>query len=92
MNNPSLINGNTLIYAPNGVMKTSFSDGIKDIIDGVMPKDMFTIPNILAEFEFENNGALASSKDSNFSIDAFIFNTNDYIIWNYQNNNLVVYS
>lgn len=78
LKNADLINGNTLIYAPNGVMKTSFSDGVKDIINGKMPRDVFTKPNILAEFELENNGIKVSSNDSNFSIDAFVFNSNDY--------------
>lgn len=78
LKNTDLINGNTLIYAPNGVMKTSFSDGLRDIISGDMPKDVFTNPNILSEFELENNGIIVSSNDSNFSIDAFVFNSNDY--------------
>lgn len=78
MKNTNLINGNTLIYAPNGVMKTSFSDGIRDIINGDMPKDVFANPKILSEFELENNGVPVSSNDSNFSIDAFVFNANDY--------------
>lgn len=78
MKNTNLINGNTLIYAPNGVMKTSFSDGIRDIINGDVPKYVFTNPNILSEFELENNGVLVSSNDSHFSIDVFVFNANDY--------------
>lgn len=78
LKNTDLINGNTLIYAPNGVMKTSFSDGVRDIINGNMPRDVFTNPNILSEFELENNGIIVSSNDSNFSIDAFVFNANDY--------------
>ena len=61
-----------------GVMKTSFSDGLRDIISGDMPKDVFTNPNILSEFELKNNGIIVSSNDSNFSIDAFVFNSNDY--------------
>ena len=77
MKNTNLINGNTLIYAPNGVMKTSFSDGIRDIINGDMPKDVFANPKILSEFELENNGVPVSSNDSNFSIDAFVFNDKD---------------
>ena len=63
---------------PMGVMKTSFSDGLRDIISGDMPKDVFTNPNILSEFELKNNGIIVSSNDSNFSIDAFVFNSNDY--------------
>lgn len=78
LKNTDLINGNTLIYAPNGVMKTSFSDGLRDIISGDMPKDVFTNPNIISEFELENNGVIVSSNDSNFTIDAFVFNVNDY--------------
>ena len=78
LKNTNLIDGNTLIYAPNGVMKTSFSDGVRDIINGDMPKDVFTNPNILSEFELENNGVIVSSNDSNFTIDAFVFNVNDY--------------
>ena len=78
LKNTNLIDGNTLIYAPNGVMKTSFSDGVRDIINGDIPKDVFTNPNILSEFELENNGVIVSSNDSNFTIDAFVFNVNDY--------------
>ena len=44
LKNTSLIDGNTLIYALNGVMKTSFSDGVRDIINGDMPKMWW--PNI----------------------------------------------
>ena len=62
--NTNLIDGNTLIYAPNGVMKTSFSDGFRNIINGDMPKDVFTNPNILSEFELENNSVIVSSNDS----------------------------
>ena len=64
MKNTSLIDGNTLIYTPNGVMKTSFSDGVRDIINGDMPKDVFTNHNILSEFELENNSVIVSSNDS----------------------------
>ena len=59
-----MIDGNTLIYAPNGVMKISFSDGFRNIINGDMPKDVFTNPNILSEFELENNSVIVSSNDS----------------------------
>ena len=45
-------------------MKTSFSDGVRDIINGDMPKDVFTNHNILSEFELENNGVIVSSNDS----------------------------
>ena len=58
--------------------KLHFSDGVRDIVNGDMPKDVFTNPNILSEFELENNGVIVSSNDSNFSIDAFVFNVNDY--------------
>ena len=44
LKNTSSIDGNTLIYAPNGVMKTSFSDGVRDIINGDMTKMWW--PNI----------------------------------------------
>ncbi len=76
--NPDLITGNTIIYAPNGVMKTSFSDGIRDIISGIRPRDVFSITNLESTFQLENNGKNISSTDSNFTIDAFVFNTENY--------------
>lgn len=54
--NPSLIDGNTLIYAPNGVMKTSFADGLNDIANGVAPKDIFVNPPVNAVFEITEDG------------------------------------
>jgi hypothetical protein len=53
---PELINGNTIIYAPNGVMKTSFADGLNDIANGVLPKDIFVNPPVDASFEIIEEG------------------------------------
>lgn len=75
---PELINGNTIIYAPNGVMKTSFADGINDIISGTIPADKFCDPEISSTFEIENNGVLINDSMDSFTIDAFVFKPSDY--------------
>ncbi|MCQ2814969.1 MAG: hypothetical protein MJ227_01590 [Bacilli bacterium] len=75
---PELIKGNTIIYAPNGVMKTSFADGMNDIICGKVPYDAFCFPKISSTFKIENNGKLISNSSTSFTIDAFVFKPSDY--------------
>lgn len=78
LNNPKLINGNTLIYSPNGTMKTSFSDGFQDIINGVIPRDEFIIPQVNSSFEISDNGNIINNGNVTKGIDAFVFNTEKY--------------
>ncbi|MGY6079804.1 hypothetical protein ACWX9O_03590 [Erysipelothrix rhusiopathiae] len=54
LTNPELIKKNTLIYAPNGVMKSSFRDGFIDLKNGLNPKDLFN--NLEANISIEYNG------------------------------------
>lgn len=75
---PQLINGNTIIYAPNGIMKTSFADGINDIASGLIPGDKFCEPEISSSFEIENNGELINETMPFTAIDAFVFKPSDY--------------
>lgn len=75
--NANLIDKNTIIYAPNGVMKTSFADGIKDISDGIKPKDIFENPQIEAEFEIEDNGIVIKDSDDEFRLETIIYNATE---------------
>ncbi len=76
LKNAELIEGNTIIYSPNGVMKTSFSDGIRDLILETNPKDIFN--DLESEYEIENNGILISELSNLKSIDAIVFSGDDY--------------
>lgn len=71
LKNPGLINNNTIIYSPNGVMKTSFADGIKDLISDNNPKDIFNDLN--SEYEIENNGTTINEGTNPKNIDAIVF-------------------
>lgn len=73
-----LIEGNTIIYAPNGVMKTSFADGISNIANGIVPKDVFSMPNIEGKFIIEEDGNNLGNSNPDFKINAFVFNSGDY--------------
>jgi energy-coupling factor transporter ATP-binding protein EcfA2 len=62
---PDLISGNTIIYAPNAVMKTSFSDGLRDIAKGITPKDIFTCPETPSNFELDEDGKIITKATPN---------------------------
>ncbi|MHB8096563.1 MAG: hypothetical protein ACYDEI_02760 [Erysipelotrichaceae bacterium] len=69
---PELIKGNTIIYAPNGVMKSSFSHGINTIKNGEqIPRDV--VNNIDSEFEIEFDGQTITHNSSNRKFRAVIF-------------------
>lgn len=78
LKNPTFIDGNTIIYAPNGVMKTSFADGINAIINGNRPSDKFANPEILSTFEIEDNGIVITDESSGISLNAFVFKPSNY--------------
>lgn len=78
LKNSTLIDNNTIIYAPNGVMKTSFSDGVKSIVNGKIPQDVFCNPPLNACFEIDNNGTIIDENTQNLTLDAFVFDSNDY--------------
>ena len=73
--NPSEIKGNTIIYSPNGVMKTSLSDGLKDIKSGENPKDLFN--NIQSSFEIEFNDVVYTEAYPNIPLKTVIFSADD---------------
>lgn len=53
LNNCSLIEGNTIIYSPNGVMKSSLTDGLTLISKNENPRDLFN--NINSSYEIANH-------------------------------------
>lgn len=92
--NAELIDGNTIIYAPNGSMKTSFADGINDISNGNIPGDLFCNPRISSQFKILNNGVEIDNLCKNIHLDAFVFKTSDYSgdVFNDQRINTLVMS
>ena len=75
LKSPELIKDNTIIYAPNAVMKSSFSQGINDIKNGKQnPKDV--IFDVDSEFEIlvNSNSITNSSQDKKFR--AIVFSDN----------------
>lgn len=72
---PDLINQNTIIYSPNGVMKSSFSDGLSDISMGQNPRDVFN--NLPASFTIINNGVSISESTSPKHLDLVVFKGED---------------
>lgn len=77
LNNCSLIDGNTIIYAPNGVMKTSFADGLLDIQQGKKPYDLFIDPPVMSKFEIENNGTIINDQCSDITLDVLVLRTGE---------------
>jgi|LSQX01.1.fsa_nt_gb hypothetical protein len=71
LNHPELLSGNTVIYSPNGVMKTSFADGIKDLINGEKPRDVFN--NLESSYEIEFNGVLYDEKSEMNNFDVLVY-------------------
>ncbi|WP_027063239.1 hypothetical protein [Mesoplasma seiffertii] len=69
--NSNLIVGNTIIYAPNGVMKTSFAEGIKKLSVNSKPYDLFN--EIESEFEIICNDKIFDNKSESFKIEAIVF-------------------
>lgn len=62
--NPELIEKNTLIYAPNGVMKSSFRDGFIDLKKGINPKDLFNDleADVIIEYDGEKYDSTSGKK------------------------------
>lgn len=72
---PELIEGNTVIYAPNGVMKTSFSDGLDAISKGEKPYDVFF--DKPAKYEIDDNGRTITESSTETSLNVLVF-SDDY--------------
>jgi len=75
LNNSNLIDGNTIIYSPNGVMKSSLTDGLETISRDENPKDVFN--NIDASYEIENNGVLITEASVPKHLDLIVFKGED---------------
>jgi len=73
--NSNLINQNTIIYSPNGVMKSSFSDGLFDISIDQNPRDVFN--NLPASYTVINNGTSVSEATSPKHLDLVVFKGED---------------
>ncbi len=73
---PELINKNTVLYAPNGVMKSSFADGIRNVVDGENPRDVFS--DIDGIFELEFNGvSITNDNNTKGQLNAIVFGGSD---------------
>lgn len=77
--NCNLIKNNTIIYAPNSVMKTSFADGIDKIQNGEIPVDLFSDEKTKASFTIENNGVKIEENSKKIKLDALIFKQSDFM-------------
>jgi hypothetical protein len=75
LNNAKLIDQNTLIYSPNGVMKSSLADGLEDISNNISPKDVFN--NIDSRFGIKNNGIFINELSSPKHLDLIVFKGED---------------
>ena len=69
--NPELLSGNTIIYAPNGVMKSSLADGLESISKNQKPNDVFY--GKACEFELDFNGTMISDTSSNTEFPLLVF-------------------
>lgn len=72
--NPELIKDNTIIYAPNGVMKTSFSDGLSDLSKNRKPTDVFN--SKASSYEIEFDGKVITSESVDTSIPVIVYSEN----------------
>lgn len=79
MNNSNLICENTIIYSPNGVMKSSFADGLEFISKNQKPRDIFN--DIDGSYEIEySDGTVSKIIDENTTdneMNLFVFRGED---------------
>ncbi|AUD63402.1 hypothetical protein BK010_07280 [Tenericutes bacterium MO-XQ] len=75
LRNPNLIDRNTIIYSPNGVMKSSLTDGLLDISLDQNPNDVFN--NLAASFTLKNNGVSISETTTPKHLDLVVFKGED---------------
>jgi len=75
LNNCDLINQNTIIYSPNGVMKSSLTDGLFAISLDQNPRDVFN--SIPASFSIKNNGVSITEITTPKHLDLVIFKGED---------------
>ena len=78
------INGNSLIYAPNGGTKTSLALGFKHISQGIMPDDR--IFGKKAEYKFELDSKIYSNNNSENIDNIVVYNFEEYYKSNLDNN------
>jgi hypothetical protein len=71
----NLINRNTIIYSPNGVMKSSLTDGLLDISLDQNPSDVFN--DLAASFALINNGVSISETTTPKHLDLVVFKGED---------------
>lgn len=80
--NPELLNGNTIIYAPNGVMKSSLADGLESISKNQKPNDVYY--GQICEFELDLDGTIISDSSPNTEFPLLVFsektNYNDILV------------
>ena len=79
LNNISLINEDTIIYSPNGVMKSSFADGLETLSDNENPKDIFNDIDGIYEIEY-NDGVVnkvITDTSSDKKMNLFVFRGED---------------
>ena len=69
----NLINGDVLIYAPNGVMKTSFADALQSIKESNEIIDAFGEYSSPAEYEIKQNGKVYSETNNDGSLQMIVF-------------------
>lgn len=75
LNNSNLISQNTIIYSPNGVMKSSLADGLKIISKNENPRDVFN--NIDSTYEVLNNGISITKSTNPKHLDLIVFKGED---------------
>ncbi len=75
LKNSNLINRNTIIYSPNGVMKSSLTDGLLDISLDQNPSDVFN--DLAASFALINNGVSISETTTPKHLDLVVFKGED---------------
>jgi len=75
LRNSNLIDRNTIIYSPNGVMKSSLTDGLLDISLDQNPNDVFN--NLAASFTLNNNGVSISETTTPKHLDLVVFKGED---------------
>ena len=79
------VNGNALIYAPNGGTKTSLALGLKHISTGIMPNDRIFENN--AEYKFELDNRIYDNNLLTNIDNIVVYNFDEYYKNNLENNN-----
>lgn len=75
LRNASYIKGNTLIYAPNGVMKTSFADFLDAVRVNNPIVDVFGEYESSAEYEVVQSGKVYTEKSNDGSLQVLVFSS-----------------